>query len=372
MSLFSLMMWTIALISGLAMLWKVPLIGRSKVSDPQATPMTVSVIIPARNEEHRLSPLLKSLAGQDYRPLEILVVDDHSSDGTARVARQGGATVVAAAEISEGWIGKTRACWSGAQAASGDILVFLDADTRLDHPDSFCRLLNAYNQTGANGMLSVQPYHTVKRLYESFSAIFNIILMAGMNRFTIFGKRLKGAGAFGPCIICRRADYFSTGGHEAVRGAVLDDLAIGQLFQNQSLPVNCFAGRGVISFRMYAENFGQLVEGWTKNFGSAATVTHPLIIVMLIFWIGAGLSTPLDFLQAIVSGEPLRIILYALACLAFMLEMFWLARQFGNFHPLLLVLYPVQFYFFLILFAWSLFRCKVLHSVRWRGRKIKV
>ncbi|MBP1757475.1 MAG: glycosyltransferase, partial [Firmicutes bacterium] len=296
MSLYSLVLLVLALLSGLVMVWKVPLLPPVRAQEDaelvvskspelvvskspelaisKSPELAVSIIIPARNEEHRLPPLLKSLAEQDYQPLEILVVDDHSTDHTAEVARQGQATVVPAAEISEGWIGKTRACWSGALAANGDTLVFLDADTRLDHPDSLRRLVQAYARSGASGMLSVQPYHTVVRWYESLSAIFNIILIAGMNRFTVFGQRLTGAGAFGPCIVCRRADYFQVGGHEAVRGAVLDDLAIGQLFQHHGLTVNCFGGRGVLSFRMYAEGFRQLIEGWTKNFGSAVSVVH--------------------------------------------------------------------------------------------------
>ncbi len=88
-----------------------------------APPLSVSVIIPARNEEHNLPTLLRSLASQAVKPHEILVVDDGSTDRTAEVARQLGATVIASKPLPDGWRGKTWACHQGAQAATGESAV---------------------------------------------------------------------------------------------------------------------------------------------------------------------------------------------------------------------------------------------------------
>ena len=93
------------------------------------TGLDVSVVIPARDEAARIGPCLAGLA-EDPDVAEVIVVDDRSSDGTADVAREHGARVVAGAEPPAGWIGKPWALQQGLEAAAGDIVVSLDADTR--------------------------------------------------------------------------------------------------------------------------------------------------------------------------------------------------------------------------------------------------
>jgi 4,4'-diaponeurosporenoate glycosyltransferase len=80
----------------------------------------VSVIVPARNEQARLPPLLASLQIQDYADFEVVVVDDNSDDRTADLARAAGATTLTLTELADGWLGKPYACWIGAQRARGD------------------------------------------------------------------------------------------------------------------------------------------------------------------------------------------------------------------------------------------------------------
>ncbi|HEQ72015.1 MAG TPA: glycosyltransferase, partial [Spirochaetia bacterium] len=117
---------------------------------------SVSVIIPARNEEARLGPLLASLDRQTVTPLEIIVVDDDSNDNTRQLAQKAGVTVVVAPARPAGWLGKPWACHCGAGRARGDILLFLDADVRLA-PDALARLLTA--SLRERGLISVQPWH---------------------------------------------------------------------------------------------------------------------------------------------------------------------------------------------------------------------
>jgi GT2 family glycosyltransferase len=101
----------------------------------------VSVIVPARNEATRLPRLLEALSAAPG-PVEVLVVDDGSTDGTAAVARAAGATVLSV-EPPPGWSGKAHACWAGAEAARGDVLVFVDADVEV-HPNAFRRIRAAF------------------------------------------------------------------------------------------------------------------------------------------------------------------------------------------------------------------------------------
>ena len=109
------------------------------------------------------------------------MVDDQSEDATAEVGERYGCKVIRSRELPEGWMGKPWACWQGANAAVNDILLFLDADTYLE-PEAISTLLSNFLEK--EGLLTVQPYHTVKRIYERLSAIFNIIVLAGMNAFT--------------------------------------------------------------------------------------------------------------------------------------------------------------------------------------------
>ncbi|WP_430786565.1 glycosyltransferase [Virgibacillus flavescens] len=360
----------LALISGFLMFWKNSL-PFSNANKHENHPL-ISIIIPARNEENRIAPLLKSLVEQKDLSLEIIVVDDASTDRTIEIAKKIGARVLRNDTLEEGWTGKSAACWIGAKVAKGEWLLFLDADTRLHDPFSLKRLARAYRSGGSRGILSLQPYHTIKNPYENLSVIFNIIVIVGMNVFTIWERKLKGAGSFGPCILSNRQDYFASGGHASVRHAVMDDLALGEAFTDKGLPVHCVSGRGLINFQMYPEGFGQLVEGWTKNFGTASQSTHPIVVVMISFWISGGFLTVPFLFGAVWSQSIGWIIAAMIAYLAYMIQFFWLARRTGDFRYWTLVLYPLQFVFFTSIFLWSLYVTKVRHTVSWRGRKMKV
>lgn len=262
---FSLAVIVIAILSGFLMMYKLPSPGTEPLEDVSTErkavpsldslaiendPVTrknspsLTIIIPARNEQMRLPNLLASLAIQDFRAYELIVVDDQSDDETASLASAAGAKVIRTERLEEGsWIGKSFACWTGAQAASGEWLLFLDADTRLEKPDSLRRLMSVYGRMNGSGILSLQPYHQTVKIYESFSAIFNIIVIAGMNSFTPWGDKFKSAGSFGPCIMLNKEEYFRTGGHSAISGAVMDDLALGVLYQKNALKTVGMSGR---------------------------------------------------------------------------------------------------------------------------------
>jgi len=144
----------------------------------------MSIVIPARNEETNIPNLLRSLKGQIKAGDEILVVDDHSEDNTAAIAEREGATVLKSKEMPPGWTGKTWACYQGAQEATGKLLLFLDADTLVEDGGLY-QIASCHEKL--DGVLSIQPYHKMFRLYEQLSAFFNLILMAAMGSFTIFG-----------------------------------------------------------------------------------------------------------------------------------------------------------------------------------------
>lgn len=359
----------ISMLSGFLMLWKVPLAvkGAGKFSMKK----TVSIIIPARNEENRLPILLASLNNQSYKPLEIIVVDDASSDRTIAIAQQQGAKV-SKKKKSEEWTGKSAACWKGAKEAKGDWLLFLDADTFFETKSSLKQLLVTYQSVGATGILSFQPFHKITKGYENLSAVFNIILMAGMNVFTPLGTKIETAGSFGPCILCGKEEYFIVGGHKAIKGAIMDDLALGEKFLENNFPVRCYGGQGLIQFQMYPEGLKQLVEGWTKSFGTAAQSTQPIVTGLISFWISGAIVTCGSLIVALLTNDTSLLLIASLVCIAYAVQFYWLARRFGQFSLSILFGYPLFFLFFIGLFVWSLFLTKVLHRVTWSGRKLEV
>lgn len=359
----------LAIVIGILMFWSLPVPLSLKRSQ---TPLPfVSIIIPARNEARRIQPLLHSLKQQNFQTFELLVVDDDSSDNTAEIAASYGAEVVRNRTKQTG-AGKSLACWHGAKQAKGQWLLFLDADTFFSDEDGLEKLLLLYQKKEAKGILSLQPYHTVHKLYENLSAVFNIVVIVGMNVFSVGKRSFKTAGSFGPCILCNRDDYFSTGGHENIQSAIMDDLALGQAFLDKDLPVRCMGGKGTISFRMYPEGFKSMVEGWCKSFAIGSKSTHPVIMLMVVIWMSGSFISVGELISSLLAAEPVRILLSGALYMLFAVQTGWFARRCGNFKWTIFVVYPVLFLFFTGVFLYSLFRVHVLRSVNWKDRKIKV
>lgn len=365
----NLMIGLLAILTGCIVFWSLPAPSSRKLGS-EPLPF-LSIVIPARNEAGRIIPLLRSLQQQTFQSFQLLVVDDDSTDNTADIAAQHGAEVISS-PMGKAGSGKSMACWRGAKKAKGQWLLFLDADTYFTDEDALEKLLLTYQRKGGSGILSLQPYHTVHHLYEQLSAIFNIIVIAGMNIFTIWGRRFPTAGSFGPCIVCNKEDYFLSGGHEKIQTAIMDDLALGQAFLDHRLPVHCLGGKGTISFRMYPEGFKSMVEGWCKSFAIGSQSTHPFVMLMVILWISGSFISVGELTSAIIEGDPLLILLSLGLYTLYAIQTAWFARRCGNFKWIVFPFYPLLFIFFASIFLYSLFRVHVLRSVKWKGRKIDV
>jgi len=312
-----------------------------------ASPLSVSVVIPARNEEHNVPTLVRSLASQPVKPCQITVVDDGSTDRTAELARQLGATVIPSQPLPDGWRGKTWACHQGAKAATGDLLLFVDADTWFE-PDGLARALSGY--TG--GAFSVGPYHAVQKTYEDLSLFFNFNMTVGT----------VPRGLFGQMLLVDRESYRRVGGHETVRGRILENFWLAGQFRAAGIPVRSVAGRGVLSFRMYPNGLAELIQGWTKGFASGAGQTRRGTLFLIVAWMIGLMLAPLGWL---VAGDWLWWGVAYLLCAA---QVGWFSRHVGAFRWHSALLYPVPLIFFFAVFAWSAARSG--KQVTWKGREI--
>jgi 4,4'-diaponeurosporenoate glycosyltransferase len=322
----------------------------------------VSIVVPARDEEATLPVLLGSLRDELTGDDEIVVVDDASTDATAAVARAGGARVVPAADLPPGWSGKSAACALGADEAACDVLVFLDADTRLE-PGGLDRVVAGHGGVPGAGLYSVQPWHEVRRPYEHLAALFNLVAVMGSGAFTPVGDRGRSPVAFGPCLVTSVEDYDRAGGHAAVVDRPVDDVALARAYRAAGLPVRIRGGRGVIRFRMYPAGLGQLVEGFTKNMALGATAIRPVALLAVAGWLAA-CAAPL----VLAAAEPAA---GAGAYLAVVGQLRVQLRRVGSFGILTALAYPALLAVFVAVLLRSAVLASVLRRVRWKGRDLR-
>ena len=354
--------WT----AGWWLLWRVPTLRRPL--DPVANrgPADVAVIIPARNEAEVVGDLLRSLAAQDTPAHEIVVVDDGSSDGTVAVARAHGATVISGRALPSGWTGKSWACEQGAESTASRLLVFLDADVRLE-PHALRALVEEHGARG--GLVSVAPYHRMVRWIERLSAPFNLVAFMGVGAAQP-GHSGRSDGAFGPCLVCRRTEYEVVGGHAAVRSSVTDDLALAEAFADQGLPTSVLAGTGAIEYRMYPLGLRQLVEGWSKNLAIGARFVPAVRSLLVALWITALLVATQYAVLAVWSPSRMRVGIAAVAFVAMALQQRIRLASLTNAGWVTAALFPFTTAVFVAIFIRSLWWTYVSRRVHWRGRTI--
>lgn len=349
---------------GFFILYRVPVCGTEEKL-PSSLPK-ISIIIPARNEEFNLPKLLNSLKIQTFLPDEVIVVDDGSEDATARIAGEYGVRVIISSALPEEWLGKPWSCHQGAQEARGDVFIFLDADTFLEKK-GLERMMQTF--MAGQGIVSVFPYHKVEKFYETFSAFFNLMQLIGMNAFSLL-KSQQPTGMFGPCLIISRQDYLASGGHEAVRGEILEHYTLAGILEKHGIPIRLFSGKGSLNVRMYPEGWKDLIRGWTKSFTAGAVQTPPLTMRLSIMWISGLLITPVFFILSIFSGNITRIFLWAMVYILYVFQLFIQFRRAGTFPLWSMVFYPVNLAFFLGIFTWAGYRTSRNKQISWKGRDI--
>ena len=224
----------------------------------------VSVIVPARNEETCLSTCLESLVAQERITKEIIVVDDHSTDGTREIASSfRDVKVVEADRLRSGWTGKNNALVTGARHARGGWLLFTDADT-VHFPGSLARAV-AEAQSHTADMLSYSPEQLAGTFWER--AVMPVIFaeLASVYRPSrVSDPDSPIAAANGQYLLIRREAYDAIGGHAAVADNLLEDVALARAMKRSGRKIFFRYGGDAVRTRMY-RSFSQLREGWTKN-----------------------------------------------------------------------------------------------------------
>lgn len=276
----------------MALPWAVPFLGlprlaRSKpdIEDvPAVVGIPLSVIIPARNESLQVETVVRSVLASTYAPLHVIVVDDRSTDDTAAkveaiAATDPRLTLVRGASLPQGWYGKPWACQQGANAATGEILLFTDADTQHE-PALLGHAVGALVASHA-ALLTVAPRQVIIGFWERV-IMPQIWVMLGL-RFhpdTVNNARKqRDVIANGQFMLFRREAYEALGGHAAVRGEVVEDLALGRLVYRSGSVLRFAFAYELMRTRMY-RNLRDIIEGWSKNLyigGRLSYTDEPLL-----------------------------------------------------------------------------------------------
>ncbi len=230
---------------------------------PTLTPLqSITVVIPARDEASRIGPLLDAIVGAP-RVNEVIVVDDQSSDGTADIAGRAGATVLSGAELPDGWAGKAWALQQGVAAASSEWVVTLDADTR---PDPQLPSALVARATGERlDFLTVGGRFDCPTPGSRF--LHPAMLTTLVYRFGPPGApaaRPDRTMANGQCMVFERRRFRAAGGMEAVRGEVVEDIALARNLAAQGQRVGFLDASELLSVRMF-ESFGDVLTGWGRS-----------------------------------------------------------------------------------------------------------
>ncbi|KZE64881.1 hypothetical protein AWM68_09540 [Fictibacillus phosphorivorans] len=313
-----------------------------------------------------MKKLLPTLLNQTIKLHEIIVVNDDSQDRTEEVAKEAGVTVLKPDSLPSGWLGKPWACWNGANHSSGDLLLFLDADLTLEK-DAIERLCSEWESRG--GIISVQPYHQMNSVSERLSSLFNMIVMAAMQSFTMFRK--KPAGAFGPCLLIDRGSYTKIGGHEGIKHQVLEHMEMGRVALSQHVKVTCFAGYDAVYFRMYPEGLKSLFNGWCKSFALGSSKTPLMSLLLSVAWITGGISLTLQ-LPFLTFQDFNEMVIWGVFYILYMIQIHYLMQKVGTFTLMSALWHPVHFLFFSTVYVWSFVLSAIKKEVKWKGREISV
>lgn len=329
---------------------------------------TITAIVPARNEEASIESCVRSLARQE-EIAEIVVVDDQSTDRTAEIVPglmreipslrllEGGA-------IPAGWLGKNHAVWKGAKHATGEWLLFTDADAELLNGAAAHALQIAEEDSAA--LVSFSPEQVTETWYEKALTPFVYCRLSKYFSYdAVNDPKSDAAAANGQFLIMRRDTYEAIGGHESVAAEVLEDVALAKRVKAAGYRIWFGSGAGVVRVRMY-RSFRAMWEGWKKNLylligGTPSAVRRELFSV--VPWIPVallvlGFKVPIAF----VAGLGLLVARHAVYASTL------LCNQFK-------VKYILYYMPAVLLYAgvlWASYRAHAQGIVEWKGRRVSV
>jgi len=249
----------------------------------------VSIVVPARDEERRIGPLLAAV-GADPQVREFVVVDDESSDDTAALARAAGAQVVVGRPLPPGWVGKPWALQQGLEAATSDWVVTLDADV-VPRPGLVGAMVEAATSGGWD-VLTVGPRFVVGGAGEQLlhaAMLATIVYRFGAPGGTVRGSR---AMANGQCLVARRRRLLELGGFGVAAGHLTDDIALVRTLTAEGASIGFLDGSGLVDVDMH-DSAVEVWREWGRSLPMTdATPPHQQAADLAVVWLTQALPLP--------------------------------------------------------------------------------
>jgi chlorobactene glucosyltransferase len=345
----------------------------SRGKSPARTNLSVSVLIPARDEELNIKACIDAVMASDYPIHQVVVYDDQSTDRTPAIlrelsARHSALEVITGGPLPPGWIGKPHACHKLAQAATGEVLLFVDSDTLLE-PDGISRLISLLDPRRGRAadlvtafprqvMLSAPERWMIPLLALTYTSWFPLFLVA-------WSRNRRFLAANGQLLMIRRSRYDAIGGFQAVAREIVDDMALCRLAKRMRARVVFADGFHIARCRMY-RSAPELWAGFTKNLYEGIGES-PFALAVVLSLYGAVFVWP--YPAAVVAalglgGGALRWPLVGVAANLCVRGLLALRLS----HPLSSVLvHPLAVVGLMVLSVHS-FWLNVTNAVSWRGR----
>jgi chlorobactene glucosyltransferase len=283
--------------------------------NPHQTPL-VSVCIPARNEESVIRRCVDSVVNQTYRNIEVLILNDSSTDRTAPIVQKiiknsenTNLSLIDGKPRPDGWLGKPWACDQLSKNATGSILVFIDADTWLE-PKTISNLVQRFENDNLDA-LTVWPHQQLVSFWEKvvvpqvYYALFTLLptmyvgrdprWMPTFMRPYFRNSFVAGCGQF---LAFKRECYVSIGGHHTVKNKIVEDVELAKSVKKNGFRYDMFHGNENVSCRMYTRH-AEIVSGFRKNFlvgfnnnipfFVASALLHLLVFIAPVVFLGLGI-----------------------------------------------------------------------------------
>jgi glycosyltransferase involved in cell wall biosynthesis len=354
-----LVVWVFAFARTVLNLATVPRL--SAATHPSRQPL-VSIVIPARNEARVIEQTVRALLAQDYGALELIVVNDRSTDDTGAIVRSiddPRLTVIDGEEPPAGWLGKPWALHQGSGLARGELLLFVDAD--LIYAPAALRAAVAELEASGVAMLTLFPRFEMRGFAENALmpmlpfTVFSVMPFWLSNRSTIVGLALGG----GSGNLIRREALDMTRRFEPLSRAVVDDIALARMLRRKGLPTRVARADELISVRMY-HGAREIIEGFSKNifFVMGGSLFLGALMLMLMF-----LFHLLPYMLA-VTGDIIGVATVVLISVTRLVLFRSLRYRLDN----AFFLHPIMVLGWTWIFVRSMWITGVRGEVRWRGR----
>ncbi|MBW7904960.1 MAG: glycosyltransferase family 2 protein [Phycisphaerae bacterium] len=260
--------------------------------DPDTPPPSVTVVIPAKDEEPNIGPCAAAVLAQQGVDLRLVIVNDRSADRTGEIAealaaREARVRAIQNAELPAGWLGKSHACWIGAQRAASDWLLFVDADVRLT-PTAVRSAIEHAQRHGLD-VFSIWPRDASAGFWERLLVpLCGAMIVIWYGQVATRARPGRPAFANGQFLLVRRAAYDAIRGHAAVRDALIEDIPLATIAAGAGLGVGSALGSDLAAVRMY-RGLAQVWRGWRRIY---VGVLAPGQMAGCVLWLLVGSLAP--------------------------------------------------------------------------------